>query len=96
MAKYRLTGTAKKDLSDIVRYTQKHWGQSQTNIYITSLEDSCQLLADNPGIGKQCNDIVTGLLSYPVNSHVIYYLRQDCNIAILRILHQRMLPNKYL
>lgn len=96
MAEYILTGKAEQDLSDIIEYTQTHWGRSQTSIYITSIEAGCQLLADNPGMGKDCDDIAKGLLSHPVESHVIYYLRQGEDIAILRVLHKRMLPSKHL
>ncbi|PID54925.1 MAG: plasmid stabilization protein ParE [Gammaproteobacteria bacterium] len=96
VAEYTLTGKAYQDLSDIVEYSRTHWGQSQTNIYITSIETSCQFLADNPGAGKACDDLARGLLSHPVGSHVIFYLHQGDDISVLRVLHKRMLPSKYL
>lgn len=96
MASYQLTITARQDLTEIINHTQTYWGHSQARIYITNIKSSCQLLADNPGIGRKCDDIAAGILSHPVKSHMIYYLYKDGNITILRILHKRMLPGKYL
>jgi toxin ParE1/3/4 len=96
MTAYQLTGKAKQDLADIISYTQTHWGKSQTKTYITDIRKSCQLLADNPGIGRKCDNIAAGVLSHPVKSHIIYYFYQGSYMTILRILHKRMLPSKYL
>ena len=96
MATYRFTGKARQDLVDIIAYTQSHWGQPQAKAYITNLQSTCQLLADNPEIGRKCDEIAANVLSHPVKSHIIYYLRQDCNIVIVRILHKGMLPSKHL
>jgi len=95
VAKYKLTGKAKKDLLDIIEYTQKQWGRSQTRIYIDRIEERCQMLADNPSIGRDMNEIAPGLLSYPVESHVVYYKRQGDDIFVIRVLHKRMLADKH-
>jgi len=96
VAEYMLTGKAEQDLSDIIEYTKTRWGRSQTSIYIDSIEARCQMLADNPSIGKGCDDIANELMRHPIGSHVIYYIRQGQDISIIRILYKRMLPSKHL
>jgi len=53
------------------------------------------MLADNPSIGRDMNEIAPGLLSYPVESHVVYYKRQGDDIFVIRVLHKRMLADKH-
>ena len=96
MAEYIFTRKAKGDLLDIIAYTRDHWGRSQTGVYIDSIEKQCLRLADNPDIGKGVEEVSPGLLRYPVESHVIYYQRQGAGIAIIRVLHKRMLPDNHL
>ena len=96
MAEYRLTGKAEQDLVDIIQYTRTHWGRAQADSYITGIEAVCQALADNPAMGKGCDDIAPWLLRHPVDSHVIYYLYQSDGVSILRVLHQCMLPSNHL
>jgi toxin ParE1/3/4 len=36
------------------------------------------------------------LLSFPYESHILYYMKQSHGITIVRVLHQRMDPMKYL
>ena len=95
MADYWFTGKAQKDLSDIVEYTRNEWGSAQILAYINSIEGACQMLAENPGIGKDVREVAPDLMSYPIKSHVIYYKRQQKDISVIRILHMRMLPDIY-
>lgn len=92
MANCNFTGKAQQDLYEIAEHTQTHWGRAQARAYLDGIEDGCQNLANNPGIGKNRDDIAEGLKSFPVESHVIYYICLGENIAVIRILHGRMLP----
>ena len=96
MAECIFTRKAKGDLLDILAYTRNHWGRLQAGNYIDNIERRCQRLADSPDIGKGVDEIAPGLLSYPIESHVIYYKRQGDNISIVRVLHKRMLPANHL
>ncbi len=96
MAECIFTRKAKGDLLDILAYTRNHWGRLQAGNYIDNIERQCQRLADSPDIGKCVDEIAPGLLSYPIESHVIYYKRQGDNISIVRVLHKRMLPANHL
>jgi toxin ParE1/3/4 len=96
VAEYILTQKAKSDLLDIIEYTRNTWGKRQIRIYIDAIEERCQILAGNPDIGKDADELAPDLLSHPIESHVIYYKRQGDDIFVIRVLHKRMLPDMHL
>lgn len=96
MAKYRFTAKAEHDLEEIINYTLKQWGALQTNTYLDGLEGHGQLLADNPDLGARRDALAEGLLSFPYESHILYYFKQPHGITIVRVLHKRMDPSNYL
>jgi len=96
VADYKFTGKAERDLEDIIDYTLQQWGILQTQTYLDELEARGQLLADNPGLGVERENIFEGLLSFPYESHILYYLKQAHGITIVRVLHKSMDPIKHL
>ena len=75
-------------------YTLRTWGEAQTDRYICQLEDCCQLIADNPALGRPCDQIRPGLRRMEQGNHVVFYREEPGGILISRILHRRMLPDK--
>jgi toxin ParE1/3/4 len=94
VARFRFSRRAETDLYDIGRYTLRTWGEAQADRYIGELEDCCQLLADNPALGRPCDEIRPGLHRMEQGKHVVFYREESGGILISRILHQRMLPDK--
>jgi len=91
MSKFLLSKKAKSDLIKIAKYTQLTWGKSQRNDYLKILDNTFQLLADEPRLGINCNYIREGYNKYPKQSHVIYYTEHKVKqILIVRILHKSM------
>lgn len=91
MPPFSLTNKAIADLKDIGRYTQKHWGREQRNLYLIMLDTSFKQLAANPLLGKDCSDIRDGYRKCIAGSHVIFYRQQSGDtIEIVRILNGRM------
>ena len=91
MATFLLTCKAKNDLKDIARFTQKRWGREQRNKYLMLLDKSFHELANNPSMGRSCNEIKSGYLKFPTGSHVIYYQNKETSqVEIVRILHESM------
>ncbi len=93
-AKYTLRQFAKDNIKEIGRYTLKHHGKSQRNIYLTGLKDRFEQLAVNPNLGRIRYDIKEGCHCYAYQKHIIFYRKQSTHIEILAVLHERMLPNK--
>ncbi len=87
---FRVTPRAQDDLRNIGRYTEKHWGRRQRNIYLKAIEKRFSWLAENPRLGKHRADVYEGYYSYPQGQHVIFYLISESGIDIIGIPHKEM------
>lgn len=92
MPTYRLSKLARLDLLEIGDYTVDRWGIDQALRYIDSLEKCFALIATNPEIGHRCDWIRKGYRRIEHESHVIFYRKNEEGILVVRILHQRVLP----
>ena len=90
MGKYKLTPKAKLDIRSILHYTTKKWNKAQARKYIQELDIKLQLLADNPNLGRERNDIADNYYSFVSASHVIFYLIDEQGIIVIGIPHQTM------
>lgn len=95
MAKFRLSRRAEADLLSIGEFTLREWGISQAASYLGEIETCCQILADNPSLGRRCDYVRPGLRRHEHGKHVLFYRRDSDGILISRILHQRMLPDRH-
>ena len=94
MSKFRFSRRAEADLLSIGNYTLHQWGTDQAASYLGELEACCQMLADNPAIGRPCDDVRPGLRRHEHGEHVVFYRQRRGGILISRILHRRMLPDR--
>jgi toxin ParE1/3/4 len=94
VASFRFSRRAEADLLSITAYTLRTWGENQTIRYIDDLESCCQMLADNPVLGRVSDDVRAGLRRMEHGRHVIFYREAAGGILVSRILHQRMLPER--
>ncbi len=88
-----------QDIKHITKRSIHDFGELQTDKYLSGLEESLQLLANNPNLGHSyiCSDETkTGYNYYRHVSHVIYYRQRKHDIFIVRILHKKMLPKNHL
>ena len=95
MGSFRFSRRAEADLLDIGHYTLRTWGKTQTARYLGGLETCCQTLADNPALGRPCDDVRPALRRMEHDKHVVFYRQVRGGILISRILHQRMLPERH-
>ena len=95
MAAFRFSRRAEADLLIIGAYTLRSWGEDQTIRYIDDLEACCQMLADNPTLGRACDEVRPGLRRMECGQHVVFYREDAEGILVSRILHQRMLPERH-
>lgn len=95
MAAFRFSRRAEADLLSIGAYTLRSWGTDQAVRYIDDLEACCQTLADNPALGRTCDDIRPGLRRMESGRHIVFYRQETGGILVSRILHQRMLPERH-
>ena len=95
MATYRLSRLAEADLLEIGTFTLTTWGEDQTFRYIDALEACCRRLADNPELGRACDQLGRGLRRMEHGRHVVFYRIDAKGIVVSRILHQSMLPEQW-
>ena len=94
MASFRFSHRAESDLTAIVGFTLRTWGEAQAIEYVGQLETCFQALADNPGLGRVCEEVRPSLRGFEHGRHVIFYRSRADGILISRILHDRMLPKR--
>ena len=94
MASYHLSHQAEADLMDITTYTLSTWGRDQAMRYIDAIEVCCRRLGENPELGRACDQVRPGLRRMEQGRHVLFYRIAVEGIVVIRILHQRMLPER--
>lgn len=87
---------AEDDLLNIWQYSYNKWGANKAEEYLLQLDTGIQGLANNPMLGKSREAVRRGYRSIQINRHIIYYKHQNNLIDIVRILHERMIPEKHL
>jgi toxin ParE1/3/4 len=96
MARLRLTVAARRGLLGIGRYTLDRWGEDQCVTYLTELDRRFRTLVDNPHSGRACDEIRPGCWRARQGRHVIFYRFDAKEVVIVRILHERMIPERHL
>ena len=97
MRPYLLTTAARKDLIEIGRFTTEKWGKRQRNKYLKQLDDAFELLARQPEIGRDADDIKPGYKKFSQGSHIIFYRAgTESKIVVIRILHNNMDVDQHL
>ncbi len=91
MAKVILRQKAIDDLNDIWEYTFEKWSAKQADNYYETIKLACNIIGQNPDIGKEYDGINKNLLGLKSGKHIIFYQSLDEEkIEVIRILHERM------
>jgi len=83
---YRLTPAARRDLSRIWDYSEERWGLQQAEVYLRDLQTCLERPRD---------EVRPGYRSRAVGSHVVFYVISDGGVDVIRVLHQRMDPDRH-
>ena len=83
-------------MAAITAYTISHWGTTQAETYLDGLEECIDRCAARPYIGKGRPDIAASVQCFPFQSHIIYYIKIEDGIVVLRILHERQDLHRHL
>lgn len=94
--KYNKSKSTDQDIKNITKQSIIDFGEQQTDKYLQGLEESLELLADNPKLGRAFSLAKLEFYYYRYVSHVIYYQQRKQDIFIVRILHKKMLPEIHL
>ena len=90
------TREAEKDLDDIAAYTLVHWGEVQCARYLDLLEQTCErIIPQHLRFARPVPDR-PDLVRWRCERHVVYLRRVSAGVEIVRILHDRMVPENHL
>ncbi|EEX92161.1 plasmid stabilization system protein ParE [Vibrio orientalis CIP 102891 = ATCC 33934] len=54
------------------------------------------MLADNPAVGRSCDELYPSGFYFPVGKHTAYFTKEDGFILIVAVLGQSQLPQNHL
>lgn len=92
------TRKAREHIRAIRLYSLRKWGPAVAEAYATSLRVTMTDILDRyPSPGRdRSEDLYVGVLSFPVESHIIYYREVPAGIEVLAVLHQTQDPHNHL
>ena len=93
---YRLTPEAERDVEAIWLYTLEKWGLEQANRYTDDLTEAFAQLATSPKMATPVDHIRKRYRRSRVGRHAIYFRLTGYGIAVVRVLHDRMLSMRHL
>jgi toxin ParE1/3/4 len=82
---YRLSALAERDLEEIWSYVAE---DATADRLVDAIIDRFELLAEQPRMGRLRPEFGTGVRSFAIENHVIYY-RHEEDVLIARVLHGR-------
>lgn len=94
--KYKLSKLAQTHLQKIKSYTVKNFSETQWQNYKHTLLTGFQMLADNPNVGRRCDEIYPSGFYFPVGKHTTYFTKEDGFILVVAVLAQSQRPQNHL
>jgi toxin ParE1/3/4 len=89
MGEYRLSRSARNDLTAIAQYGDEHFGVAQSDRYRDQLKQRFSVLAEQPTLYPAIDHIRPGYRRSVCGAHSIYYRIDAQSVEIVRILkHQ--------
>jgi toxin ParE1/3/4 len=88
--RYIYSRRAVRQVKKIYLDTAKEWGLAQADKYDEGLEHTLQLLADNPSMGRECNEIRKGYHQHEYGRHIIFYRQRKSDVFITAIIYDSM------
>ena len=87
---YVFSPSAAADLRAIAAYARDAAGAEIAEAVVIRIRDKCRILARTPGeIGVARGELVTGVRSFVVSPHVLFFRYTRTSVEIVRVLHER-------
>lgn len=83
---------AEADLVEVWLQVADDGGNDRADQYISRLQEICELIASQPSMGVDREDIAKGVRSFPVDRYVIFYEQHDLTLSVLRVWHTAQNP----
>ena len=95
-SKYKLSKLAQAHSRKIKSYTVNNFSEMQWRSYKDTLLTGFKMLADNPAVGRSCDETYPNGFYFPVGKHTAYYTKEDGFILVVALLGQSQLPQNHL
>ena len=82
---WSLTEPAIRDIEQIADYIARESGLAQADRFLTRLDAKLSKFAQFPNLGRQRNEILPGLRSFPMDQYLILYIPVNQDVDILRV-----------
>lgn len=98
MSDYQLviSPVARDDLRGIYRFGLRNWGANRSFTYLENIKERLWALTEQPLLGIERPELLPGMRSFPVESHIVFYQVRSKQIEIIRVLHGRQDPNRHI
>ena len=83
---YRLSETAIADMGEAYEYVARD-NEAAAESLLLEFQKRFRLLAAFPAAGRERNNLMRGVRSYPVGNYVLFYRQVDDGVEILRVFH---------
>ena len=90
MVSYKLSNLAKEDLARIYEYGIENFGLAQAQSYLLGLQEHFNHLANNDLYVRDASQYAAKLKQSQFKREVIFYLPDDKDILIVRVLGKNM------
>lgn len=97
MARIVRSRLAKRDISDVLRFTMERWGKEQARIYRKLILDALNAIAADPSCGSQRFTVREGAQGYHIKRagaparHILFYrVSKNGIVEVIRLLHDSM------
>lgn len=87
--KLRYHALSSRDFVGAAAWSQAQWGAPQTRRYLDTIEAQIQRIVENPMLNSDAGLPRPGLRKMTAGRHTIFYLANDREVEIVRILHQQ-------
>ncbi|WP_049630402.1 type II toxin-antitoxin system RelE/ParE family toxin [Cellvibrio sp. pealriver] len=91
-----ISPATKEDLKEIYQYGLRQWGQAQSDSYLENLKEKFWSLTEQPLVGTERPELLSGIRSLPIESHLLFYRVTASSVEIIRVLHARQDPARHL
>ncbi len=85
-----MTPRAADDLHGIYEYMIVNFGLERARGCLNDPHHRFDDLAERPALGRGADRLAPGLRRYPYRSHVVFYMPENGDMLIVRVLHERM------
>jgi toxin ParE1/3/4 len=96
MSDYTLSEAADADLQRILTGSIAQWGLARAERNILEMPQAFEALAAFPHMGRDAGHIREGYFTFQQVSHSVFYQKTEAGVFIVRVLHQKQLPENYL